>query len=57
MTVPAKLDERFRDAASAAGLLDAAYDVTDSPIGELLVAGCGLGLLGSTIGVGRLLRA
>ena len=38
MTVPAQLDERFRDAASAAGLLDAAYDVTDSPIGELLVA-------------------
>ena len=38
MTVPAKLDARFRDAASAAGLLDAAYDVTDSPIGELLVA-------------------
>jgi methylated-DNA-[protein]-cysteine S-methyltransferase len=38
MTVPAKLDARFRDAASAAGLLDAAYDVTDSPVGELLVA-------------------
>ena len=38
MTVPTKLDERFRDAASAAGLLDAAYDVTESPIGELLVA-------------------
>jgi methylated-DNA-[protein]-cysteine S-methyltransferase len=38
MTVPAKLDDRFRDAASAAGLLDAAYDTTDSPVGELLVA-------------------
>ena len=38
MTVPTKLDERFRDAASAAGMLDAAYDVTDSPVGELLVA-------------------
>jgi methylated-DNA-[protein]-cysteine S-methyltransferase len=38
MTVPATLDERFRDAAAAAGMLDAAYDVTDSPVGELLVA-------------------
>ena len=38
MTVPPKLDERFRDAASAAGMLDAAYDVTGSPVGELLVA-------------------
>ena len=38
MTVPTKVDERFRDAASAAGMLDAAYDVTDSPVGELLVA-------------------
>jgi methylated-DNA-[protein]-cysteine S-methyltransferase len=38
MSVPSKIDTRFRDAASAAGLLDAAYDVTDSPVGELLVA-------------------
>ena len=38
MTVPKTIDARFRDAASAAGLLDAAYDVTDSPVGELLVA-------------------
>lgn len=38
MTVPAKIDQRFRDAAAAAGLLDAAYDITDSPVGELLVA-------------------
>ncbi|HEU0305198.1 MAG TPA: methylated-DNA--[protein]-cysteine S-methyltransferase [Gaiellaceae bacterium] len=38
MTVPAKLDTQFRSAASAAGLLDAAYDVADSPVGELLVA-------------------
>ena len=38
MTVPAKTDRRFREAAAAAGLLDAAYDLTDSPIGELLVA-------------------
>jgi methylated-DNA-[protein]-cysteine S-methyltransferase len=38
MTVPAQLDERFRAAAAAEGLLDVAYDVTDSPIGPLLVA-------------------
>ena len=38
MTLPDTLDTRFRDAASAAGLLDAAYDVTDSPVGELLLA-------------------
>jgi methylated-DNA-[protein]-cysteine S-methyltransferase len=38
MTLPTTLDDRFRDAASAAGLLDAAYDVTDSPVGELLLA-------------------
>ena len=38
MTVPEKIDRRFREAAAAAGLLDAAYDLTDSPVGELLVA-------------------
>ena len=38
MTLPTNLDARFRDAAAAAGLLDAAYDVTDSPVGELLLA-------------------
>jgi methylated-DNA-[protein]-cysteine S-methyltransferase len=38
MTVSAGLDRRFRDAAAAAGLLDVAYDLTDSPIGPLLVA-------------------
>jgi methylated-DNA-[protein]-cysteine S-methyltransferase len=32
------LDRRFRDAAAHEGLLDAAYDLVDSPIGELLVA-------------------
>ncbi|HET7567486.1 MAG TPA: methylated-DNA--[protein]-cysteine S-methyltransferase [Gaiellaceae bacterium] len=32
------LDERFRSAAAAAGLLDAAYDVLDdTPVGRLLV--------------------
>jgi len=38
MSVTPELDRRFREAASAAGLLDVAYDVTDSPIGDLLVA-------------------
>jgi methylated-DNA-[protein]-cysteine S-methyltransferase len=32
------LDRRFRDAAADEGLLDAAYDFVDSPIGSLLVA-------------------
>ncbi|TMJ98095.1 MAG: methylated-DNA--[protein]-cysteine S-methyltransferase [Actinobacteria bacterium] len=38
MTIPAELDARFRDAAAAEGLLDVAYDWTDSPVGRLLVA-------------------
>jgi methylated-DNA-[protein]-cysteine S-methyltransferase len=38
MTVSPTLDERFRAAAAAEGLLDVAYDVTESPIGPLLVA-------------------
>lgn len=45
MTVPADLDRRFRDAAVHTGLLDAAYDVVDSPIGPLLVAATDRGLL------------
>lgn len=45
MTVPTDLDRRFRAAAVQAGLLDAGYDVVDSPIGPLLVAATGLGLL------------
>lgn len=37
-TVPHALDERFRAAAAATGLLDAAFDVLeDTPIGSLLV--------------------
>lgn len=36
--VPNELDRRFREAAADAGLLDVAYDVTDSPIGPLLLA-------------------
>jgi methylated-DNA-[protein]-cysteine S-methyltransferase len=38
MSVPAKLDRRFRDTAAAEGLLDVAYDVVDSPLGPLYVA-------------------
>lgn len=37
-TVPPDLDRRFREAASRAGLLDAAYDVIDSELGPLLAA-------------------
>ena len=33
-----ELDRRFREAAAEEGLLDAAYDFVDSPIGLLLVA-------------------
>ena len=38
MTVSPDLDTRFRTAASRSGLLDVAYDVVDSPIGNLLIA-------------------
>src|SRR5206468_10023676 len=38
MTVPAHTDTAFRDRAAAEALLDVAYDLTDSPIGPLLVA-------------------
>jgi methylated-DNA-[protein]-cysteine S-methyltransferase len=38
MTISPSLDERFRAAAAAAGLLDVAYDVLpDTPVGPLLV--------------------
>jgi methylated-DNA-[protein]-cysteine S-methyltransferase len=43
-TLPSELDRRFREAASAAGLLDVAYDLTDSPVGTLLVAATDRGL-------------
>jgi methylated-DNA-[protein]-cysteine S-methyltransferase len=42
-TLPADLDRRFRDAA-AEGLLDVAYDISDSPVGPLLVAATQRGL-------------
>jgi methylated-DNA-[protein]-cysteine S-methyltransferase len=38
MTVSTALDTRFRDAAAAEGLLDVAYDLIDTPVGQLLVA-------------------
>lgn len=44
MTLPPALDERFRAAAAAEGLLDVAYDFVDSPLGPLLVATTGSGL-------------
>jgi methylated-DNA-[protein]-cysteine S-methyltransferase len=44
LTISPDLDRRFRDAAAAAGLLDVAYDVAESPIGDLLVAATDRGL-------------
>jgi methylated-DNA-[protein]-cysteine S-methyltransferase len=44
MTVSPDLDRRFRDAAATLGLIDVAYDVVDSPIGDLLVAASDRGL-------------
>jgi methylated-DNA-[protein]-cysteine S-methyltransferase len=38
MTVSPTLDQRFREAAAAAGLLDVAYDFAETPVGTLLVA-------------------
>jgi methylated-DNA-[protein]-cysteine S-methyltransferase len=43
-SVSQALDERFRAAAAAEGLLDAAYDVAETPIGPLLVAATDRGL-------------
>jgi len=45
MTVSTDLDMRFRDAATRAGLVDAAFDVVDSPVGPLLVAATDRGIL------------
>ena len=36
--VSPELDRRFRETAATEGLLDAAYDFVDSPVGRLLVA-------------------
>jgi methylated-DNA-[protein]-cysteine S-methyltransferase len=38
VTVPAQLDRTFRDRAAAEGLLDVAFELTQSPVGELLLA-------------------
>ena len=38
MNVPTDLDRRFREAAQREGLVDVAYDLFDSPVGELLIA-------------------
>lgn len=38
MTIPSDLDRRFRDAAAVLGLVDVAFDVVDSPVGDLFVA-------------------
>jgi len=45
MSVPAELDRSFREAAVRGGMLDAGYDVVDSPVGSLLVAATDRGLL------------
>ena len=45
MTVTSDLDNRFRDAAARIGLLDAGFDVLESPLGDLLVAATDRGLL------------
>lgn len=45
MTVPTDLDRRFRDAAASSGLLDAGYDLVESPVGQLLVAAGNRGIL------------
>ena len=44
MSVSLDLDRRFREQAAAEGLLDVAYDVTDTPIGPLLLAATPVGL-------------
>jgi methylated-DNA-[protein]-cysteine S-methyltransferase len=44
MNVPAELDQRFRAAAADAGLLDAAYDIAETPIGPLLLGATDRGI-------------
>jgi methylated-DNA-[protein]-cysteine S-methyltransferase len=44
MTVSTDLDRRFRDAAVALALVDAGFDVLESPIGPLFVAASDRGL-------------
>jgi len=44
MSVSDELDRRFREAAADAGLIDAAFDLADTPIGRLRVATTDRGL-------------
>jgi methylated-DNA-[protein]-cysteine S-methyltransferase len=44
MSVSEDLDRRFREAAAAAGLIDAAFDLAVTPVGTLLVATTDAGL-------------
>jgi methylated-DNA-[protein]-cysteine S-methyltransferase len=44
MSIPAELDRGFRAAAAAEGLLDAAYDLIETPVGTLLVAATDRGI-------------
>jgi methylated-DNA-[protein]-cysteine S-methyltransferase len=44
MTVSLDLDRRFRDAATREGLVDVAYELHDTPIGTLFLAGTERGL-------------
>ena len=44
MKIPDTLDHRFREAAEREGLVDVAFDVAESPVGDLLVAVTGRGL-------------
>jgi methylated-DNA-[protein]-cysteine S-methyltransferase len=46
MTVSTDLDRRFREAAAREGVLDASYELHDSPVGTLLVAVSERGLCG-----------
>ena len=43
-TVSPELDRRFRDAATAQGLLDVGFDLIETPVGPLLVAATDRGL-------------
>jgi methylated-DNA-[protein]-cysteine S-methyltransferase len=43
-TVPTPLDNQFRAVAAAEGLLDVAYDYSESPVGSLLLAATGRGV-------------
>jgi methylated-DNA-[protein]-cysteine S-methyltransferase len=44
MTVSSDLDRRFREAATALGLVDLGFDLVQTPIGELLVGASDRGL-------------